>query len=166
MNPVDKIAGRHSLAAVVKNLQDAGRKVVFTNGCFDLLHIGHVRYLTAARSFGDCLVVGLNSDRSVAAIKEKGRPIITEDQRAEILASLACVDWVTLFDEQDPLALIQALRPDVLVKGADWAVENIVGARWVTAGGGTVKRVALVPEISTSQIIERIIARFGREASS
>jgi len=130
--------------------------VVFTNGCFDLLHPGHTRYLCAARAMGDCLVVAVNSDRSVRAIKGPSRPIMPEDARAEVLAALDFVDAVVLFDEADPLRVIQALVPDILVKGADWEEDAIVGADVVRAAGGEVRRIGLVPGFSTTAIIERI----------
>jgi D-beta-D-heptose 7-phosphate kinase/D-beta-D-heptose 1-phosphate adenosyltransferase len=136
--------------------------VVFTNGCFDLLHVGHVRYLTAARDLGACLVVGLNSDASVRRIKGPLRPIIGQEQRAEVLAGLACVDYVTIFDEPDPLALIRALGPDILVKGADWPLGEIIGAEEVMARGGRVERISIVPGASTTEIIERIASRYAR----
>lgn len=136
--------------------QREGRRVVFTNGCFDLLHPGHTRYLCAARSLGDYLVVAVNSDRSVRSIKGAGRPIMPEEARAEVLAALDFVDAVVLFDEDDPLAVIRALVPDVLVKGADWAEEEIVGADVVKAAGGEVRRIEVIPGYSTSGIIERI----------
>jgi D-beta-D-heptose 7-phosphate kinase/D-beta-D-heptose 1-phosphate adenosyltransferase len=144
-------------AAKLKNLREAGLRVVFTNGCFDILHVGHVRYLTAARSKGDILVVGLNSDQSVRQIKGEKRPVVPENQRAEVLAGLRCVDYVILFDEADPLKLIQSICPDVLVKGADWTEESIIGASFVKAGGGRVERIAVVPETSTTLIIKKII---------
>lgn len=152
-----KLLGRKDLAEKANTLRSAGKRIVFTNGCFDILHVGHVRYLSSARNEGDVLVVGLNSDKSIKSIKKENRPVIPEDQRAEVLAGLWCVDYVTLFDEPDPLSLIQAVRPDVLVKGADWAEAEIVGADFVTATGGKVVRVEMVPCISTSQIIQRII---------
>jgi len=144
-------------AAKLKNLRKAGLRVVFTNGCFDILHVGHVRYLTAARSKGDILVVGLNSDQSVRKIKGEKRPVVPENQRAEVLAGLRCVDYVILFDEADPLKLIQSICPDVLVKGADWSEEAIIGASFVKANGGRVERIAVVPETSTTRIIQKII---------
>jgi rfaE bifunctional protein nucleotidyltransferase chain/domain len=152
-----KILGWKDLAEKVNTLRSAGKRIVFTNGCFDILHVGHVRYLASARNEGDVLVVGLNSDKSIKSIKKENRPVIPEDQRAEVLAGLWCVDYVTLFDEPDPLSLIQAVRPDVLVKGADWAEEKIIGADFVRASGGMVARVEMVPDISTSRIIQRII---------
>ena len=132
-------------------------KVVFTNGCFDLMHAGHVSYLKSARQQGDLLVIGLNSDRSVRAIKGATRPIVAQDMRAEVLGALECVDFITFFDDPDPLQLILAVKPDILVKGADWEEGQIVGAREVKAAGGEVVRVPLVPGISTSEIIRRIL---------
>ncbi|MBU4420064.1 MAG: D-glycero-beta-D-manno-heptose 1-phosphate adenylyltransferase [Proteobacteria bacterium] len=137
-----------------------GKKIVFTNGCFDIMHVGHVRYLAAAKAKGEILVVGLNSDKSVNTIKGEKKPIICEDQRAEVLAGLWCVDYVTIFDEADPLKLIQAIKPDVLVKGADWPEEKIIGADFVKNNGGQVVRVPLVPEISTSSIIQKILKMY------
>ena len=153
----EKILEREALREKVQALQRAGKKIVFTNGCFDLLHIGHVRYLKAARAEGDVLVVGLNSDRSVDEIKGPGRPVVPENERAEVLASLACVDFVTLFDEPDPLVTIRSLVPDVLVKGADWAKDAIVGKDVVETSGGRIVRVPLTGGASTTKIIEKII---------
>ena len=152
-----KILGRKDLAERAGALRREGKRVVFTNGCFDILHVGHVRYLASARNEGDVLVVGLNSDRSVKSIKQENRPVIPEDQRAEVLAGLWCVDYVTLFDEPDPLPLIEAVMPDVLVKGADWAEDEIIGSDFVKASGGRVVRIEMVPDISTSRIIRRIL---------
>jgi D-glycero-beta-D-manno-heptose 1-phosphate adenylyltransferase len=144
--------------ALVGRLRAAGKRVVFTNGVFDLLHPGHVRYLQHARSLGDALVVGVNSDRSVRAIKGPDRPIAPENERAEVLAALACVDAVVVFDEDTPRDLIGALQPDVLVKGADWAADAIVGRDIVEARGGRVARVEVVPGYSTTGIIGKIRA--------
>jgi D-glycero-beta-D-manno-heptose 1-phosphate adenylyltransferase len=155
-----KIVPRAVLLERLQGLRQPGRRVVFTNGCFDILHAGHVRYLQAARACGDCLVVGLNSDRSVAAIKGPLRPIVSQQHRAAVLAALACVDFVTLFDRPEPGGLIAAVRPDVLVKGADWVEARIVGAAEVKAAGGEVVRIALEPGISTSEIIGRIVQRY------
>lgn len=130
--------------------------VVFTNGVFDLLHPGHVRYLIGARRLGDALIVGLNSDRSVRAIKGPERPILPEAERAEILAALACVDAVVVFDEDTPYAIIARLQPDVLVKGADWAAGHIVGRDIVEARGGRVVRIPLAEGYSTTAILARI----------
>lgn len=156
-----KLVNLKALKKKLAPLRDAGQKIVFTNGCFDILHAGHVRYLTAARMTGDLLIVGLNSDRSVRKIKEPQRPIVSQDQRAEVLAALACVDFVILFDEPDPLNLIRALRPDVLVKGDDWPEDRIIGADLVKAGGGRIVRVPVVPDTSTSKIIERIVSKYA-----
>jgi rfaE bifunctional protein nucleotidyltransferase chain/domain len=144
----------------LKSFRRAGKRIVFTNGCFDILHIGHVRYLQSAKAEGDILVIGLNSDRSVHIIKGEKRPVIGEQQRAEVLASMAVVDYIILFDEPDPHRLIAAVAPDVLVKGADWAEEHIVGADGVKAGGGRVVRVPVVPDVSTSRIIEDIVRKY------
>ena len=143
-------------SALVARLRADRRKVVFTNGVFDLLHVGHLRYLQQARALGDALLVGVNSDRSVRAIKGPDRPITLENERAEILEALACVDGVVIFDEDTPHTLIAALQPDVLVKGADWAEDAIIGRDIVEARGGRVERVALEPGHSTSAIVEKI----------
>ena len=148
-----------ALAAILEERpawKAAGRVVVFTNGCFDLLHPGHVALFEAARAEGDLLVVGLNSDRSVRALKGAGRPLIPETERAETLAALEVVDRVVVYDEDTPLAVISALRPDVLVKGADWAPDAIVGRAEVEAGGGRVVRVDLTPGRSTTSLLARI----------
>jgi len=159
----EKIIKREELAENVQALKRAGKTIVFTNGCFDLLHIGHIRYLKSAKAEGDVLLVGLNSDRSVRQIKGPARPIVFENERAEVLASLACVDFVTFFDEPDPLATIQVLMPDVLVKGADWEEDAIVGKDVVEANGGRVVRIPVIEGASTSRIIEKILAlRFER----
>ena len=155
-----KIFEREALRQKVQALKRAGKRIVFTNGCFDLLHIGHIRYLKAARAEGDLLVVGVNSDRSVREIKEPGRPVVPENERAEVLASLACVDFVTLFDEPDPLVTIRSLVPDVLVKGADWGEDAIVGRDVVEARGGSVVRIPLTEGASTTRIIEKILANY------
>jgi rfaE bifunctional protein nucleotidyltransferase chain/domain len=142
--------------ALVARLRAGGHTVVFTNGVFDLLHVGHLRYLQHARGLGDALLVGLNSDRSVAQIKGPDRPITAQAERAEILAALACVDGVVIFDEDTPRNLIMAIQPDVLVKGADWAEDAIVGRDIVEARGGRVVRVAIEPGHSTTTIVDRI----------
>ena len=142
--------------AVVERLRATGKSVVFTNGVFDLLHVGHLRYLQQARALGDALVVGLNSDRSVRANKGAGRPITPETERAEILSALACVDGVVVFDEDTPHEIIVALQPDVLVKGADWAADAIVGRDVVEARGGRVVRVPIEAGHSTSALVEKI----------
>jgi D-beta-D-heptose 7-phosphate kinase/D-beta-D-heptose 1-phosphate adenosyltransferase len=157
MDVSKKILSLGALQPKLLKIRKSGRKIVFTNGCFDILHVGHVRYLAAAKAAGHILVVGLNSDESVKLIKGPKRPIVNQHQRAEVLASLQSVDYVTLFDEPDPLKLITALRPDVLIKGADWEADEIVGADVVTADGGKVMRIEMVPDASTSSIIQRIV---------
>jgi D-beta-D-heptose 7-phosphate kinase/D-beta-D-heptose 1-phosphate adenosyltransferase len=158
----EKILEREVLEKTIQSLKREGKKIVFTNGCFELLHIGHVRYLQAARAEGDVLTVGVNSDRSVRHIKGPKRPIVPENERTEVLASLACVDFVSLFDEPDPLAMIRAFLPDVLVKGADWAEDAIVGRDIVEAHGGRVVRIPLTQGTSTTSIIERILGNYQR----
>lgn len=157
---ISKIVKIKELINTIDSLRRSGKQVVFTNGCFDIMHAGHVRYLAAARSEGEILVVGINSDKSVKLIKVKNRPIMPQDQRAEVLAGLWCVDYIVFFDEPDPLKLIQAIKPDVLVKGEDWPEDKIIGADFVKADGGKVVRVALVPDISTSMIIEKIVKMY------
>jgi len=160
-----KILKLPDLIQTLEGLRKSGKRVVFTNGCFDILHVGHVRYLTAARAKGDILVLGLNSDVSVRSIKPDNRPIVNQDQRAEVLAGLTCVDYITIFDEPDPLALIRAVKPDILVKGADWEEAEIIGSDAVKSYGGKVVRVEVVPDISTSRIIRRILDLYGRETT-
>lgn len=151
----DKVGSLERVRRAVRAAQRQRKRVVFTNGCFDLLHPGHVRYLAAARAAGDILVVGVNSDRSVRDLKGPGRPVQTQDARAEVLAALAAVDHVVVFDASTPVALIEALQPDVLAKGADWPADQIVGADVVRARGGKVVRVRLVPGQSTTRLVER-----------
>ena len=151
-----KIQQLPSLSEIRKFLRRQGKVVVFTNGCFDLLHVGHVRYLEAASELGDYLIVGINSDASVRALKGPGRPINPQRHRAEVLAALGFVSAVIVFDEETLLALIRALKPDVLVKGADWPLGSIVGREDVEASGGRVVRIPLTEGASTSSIIEKI----------
>lgn len=141
-----------------KELAAQGRKLVFTNGCFDLLHPGHLRYLAEARALGDFMVVGLNSDRSISALKGPLRPVCPEAVRTEMLAGLAAVDAVVVFDQDTPLELITALRPDILVKGGDWAVDQIVGGPLVLEWGGEVRSLLLADGFSTTALIERILS--------
>ncbi len=148
---MDNVVQLEDLKEIVSRLQSENKKVVFTNGCFDLLHVGHIRYLRKARGLGDVLVVALNSDLSVKAIKP-GRPVINEQERAEVLASLDMVDYVTLFEEETPYRVISELRPDVLVKGGDWSVKDIVGADIVAE----VYSLPYINGASTTEIIERI----------
>ena len=147
---------RTDAVALVSRLRAAGKTIVFTNGVFDLMHPGHLRYLRAARALGDALIVGVNSDRSTRANKGPERPITPENERSELLAALACVDGTVIFDEETPRDLIAALQPDVLVKGADWAEDAIVGRDIVEARGGRVVRMNLEPGYSTTRIVERI----------
>ena len=143
-------------AAWASRLRDERRTVVFTNGVFDILHAGHVRYLEAARAFGDALIVAVNADASVRRIKGPARPVNPEHERAELLAALSFVDAVTIFDEDTPAAIIEAVQPDVLVKGADWALDDIVGRDTVERRGGKVERVKVEEGLSTSGIIDKV----------
>ena len=153
---------RDDAAAWCARERAAGRRVAFSNGCFDLLHAGHVTMLAAARGTADALVVGLNSDASVRRLKGPERPLVPETERAELLEALEMVDAVVVYDEDTPLETILALRPDVLIKGADWAEDAIVGAREVRSWGGEVRRIELVPGTSTTTIVARVRERFGR----
>lgn len=154
-----KVATLAKARRLAARARQQGKRLVFTNGCFDLLHPGHVRYLNRARAAGDLLIVGLNSDRSVRRLKGPGRPIQPVQARAEVLAALAAVDLVVLFDADTPIELIRALRPDVLVKGADWASERIVGRDEVLAYGGRVLRVPIVAGQSTTRLVRKVSAR-------
>ena len=151
-----KIRSVEDLSAELAAPRTKGARVVFTNGCFDLLHVGHIRYLKQARRMGDLLVVGINSDDSVRRLKGPSRPVQPEQDRAEILAGLECVDYVVAFDQDTPIAVIERLMPDVLVKGADWSVDRIVGREVVEGAGGRVATISYVQGISTSALIERI----------
>ena len=151
-----KVLSVAEAVALVEHFQHAGKEVVFTNGVFDLLHPGHVRYLQEARREGDALIVAVNSDRSVRAIKGPSRPVNPEAERAEVVAALACVDAVVVFDEDTPREVIQRLQPDVLVKGADWALDAVVGRDIVETRGGRVVRIAIAEGHSTSAIIKKI----------
>jgi rfaE bifunctional protein nucleotidyltransferase chain/domain len=151
-----KALSREELLSVRKGLRAEGKTLVFTNGIFDLLHVGHVRYLTEARALGDALVVAINSDRAARELKGEGRPIVSEDERAEILAALRPVTYVTIFDDVSPRALIAALLPDVLVKGGDYGLDEIHGREEVEAAGGRVLSLPFIDGASTSGIIERL----------
>ena len=152
-----KILPLEQLLILLGSEREKGKRIVFTNGCFDLLHIGHTRYLQAARSLGDLLVVGVNTDDSVRQLeKAPDRPIVPAVQRAEVLAALGCIDFVVLFSEPDPGPLITAIQPDVLVKGGDWAPEKIIGREIVEKRGGTVRTIPLVPGMSTTALLRRI----------
>lgn len=156
IEPVSRILSKGALLAARERLRIEGKRLVFTNGCFDLLHAGHVRYLSEARSLGDALVVALNSDRSIRALKGEGRPIMNERERAEVIAALEAVDFVVIFDEETPHALITDLLPDVLVKGGDWSLDQIVGREEVEAAGGRVLSLPYLEGSSTTDIIDRI----------
>jgi len=158
----EKIKKREDLRKIAEDLKAQGKQVVFTNGCFDLLHVGHIRYLEKARGLGDILVVGVNSDQSVRRIKGPFRPILPEEERAEILSGLGCIDYVTLFDELDPLELISSLKPQILVKGGDWTKETTVGKEVVEGLGGKVIILPFVEGASTSNLIETILKRYEK----
>lgn len=155
----DRILTRNAARAAIRRAQRRGERVVFTNGCFDLLHVGHVRSFEEARSFGDRLIVAVNRDASVRRIKGPKRPIVSERQRAELVAALACVDWVVLFGEETPLRLIRTLRPDVLAKGGDWKLDEIVGRADVESWGGRVERLHVVPGVRSTILVDRVKGR-------
>jgi len=150
------VVSREDLPQLAESLRAQGKTVVTTNGCFDLLHVGHVRILKAAKELGDALIVGLNSDRSVANLKGPTRPITSENDRAEILASLACVDFVTVFDEDTPVEFLKLVRPNIHVKGSDYKPGDLAETPVVEGFGGRVKILELVPDRSTSSIVDRI----------
>jgi rfaE bifunctional protein nucleotidyltransferase chain/domain len=154
-----RILSADEAAAWAERLRQAGKTIVFTNGVFDLLHPGHVRYLADARALGDALIVAVNSDRSVRANKGPERPINPEAERAELLAALASVDAVVIFDEETPLEIVTRIQPDILVKGADWGHDNMVGRDVVEARGGRVVRIELLAGFSTSELIRRVRER-------
>ncbi len=156
-----KIRSRTQLASLIARLKAQGKRIVFTNGCFDILHHGHTRYLEAAKACGDVLVVGVNSDASVKRIKGPRRPIVGQRDRAGVIAALASVDYVVVFSEDTPLKTIQRIKPDVLVKGSDWDKGKIVGADIVFASGGSVVRVPLLQGRSTTNLIEKVAKTFS-----
>jgi D-beta-D-heptose 7-phosphate kinase/D-beta-D-heptose 1-phosphate adenosyltransferase len=158
----EKIKAKEDLRRIVDDLKAKRKRIVFTNGCFDLLHVGHIRYLEEAKALGDILVVGINSDRSVRRIKGPYRPILPEEERAEILSGLGCVDYITIFDEADPLELISSLQPHILVKGGDWTKETTVGKEVVERSGGEVIILPFVQGASTSNLIETILERYEK----
>jgi len=158
---LDKISTLEKAAKSCEALKNSGKRIVFTNGCFDILHPGHARYLSSARELGDYLIVALNSDRSVRAIKGSKRPIFSEKMRAELLAALECVNCVVIFDEDNPLRVIKTILPHVLVKGGDWQEDQIIGADVVKAAGGEVQRIPFVTGYSTTDIIDKIVSRYA-----
>ena len=153
---MNKILERNALKNKLEELRKEGKKIAFTNGCFDILHVGHIRYLREAKKTADILVLALNSDSSVRAIKGEKRPLMSEEERAEILAALEFIDFVTIFQELTPLELINYLKPDILIKGGDWPKEKVIGREEIKKWGG---RVAIIPEVegkSTTNIVEKI----------
>ena len=158
---IKKIKGAKELTRIIVQLKAKGKKIVFTNGCFDLLHYGHVQYLAAAKNKGDILVVGLNSDASVKRIKGRRRPLIPEMDRARIIAALESVDYVVLFNDDTPLKLIKLIKPDILIKGADWKKNNIVGSDQVITGGGRVFTIKIAKGRSTTNLIKKIVKKFA-----
>lgn len=161
--PGTKIIPLAVLKSKVRALKQKGKRIVFTNGCFDLLHFGHVKYLQDARNKGDYLIVAVNSDASIKRIKAKNRPVIGQSDRLKTVAALASVNFTLLFNENTPLKLIQALKPDILIKGADWSKEKIAGADFVQSYGGRVETVKLVKNRSTSALIEKIVKTFSKK---
>jgi rfaE bifunctional protein nucleotidyltransferase chain/domain len=154
-----KIVTLKELSKVLDAHKTKGEKIVFTNGCFDIIHVGHVRYLREAKALGDILVVAMNSDLSIREIKGPNRPITPQTERADVLSELSSIDYVTVFDEPTPLKVIEEVKPDILVKGEDWKEDEIVGTDVVKAAGGSVVRIKLVEGASTTRVIERIIAK-------
>lgn len=153
---MNKVLERKKLKEKVEALRKNGKKIAFTNGCFDILHVGHIRYLSEAKKTADILILALNSDTSVRTIKGEKRPFVPEEERAEVLAALECIDFITIFHELTPLELINYLKPDILIKGGDWPEDKVVGREEVKKWGG---RVLLIPEIkgkSTTNIVEKI----------
>jgi len=151
-----KIKSQEEAKKEIERLKSEGKRVVFTNGCFDILHPGHTRYLYAARDLGDYLIVAVNSDQSVRAIKGQGRPILSQDARTELLAALSCVDGVVIFDEENPLRVIQYLVPHILVKGGDWKEDEIIGADVVKKAGGKVVSIPYISGFSTTEILKKV----------
>lgn len=158
----EKIKARDDLIRIIEDLKASGKKVVFTNGVFDLLHVGHVRYLEDARAQGDVLVVAVNSDRSVRALKGPHRPVLSQDERAEVLSGLGCVDYITIFDEETPHELISSILPHVLVKGGDWTKDDVVGRDLVERSGGEVLILPFHQGTSTTTLIQRILKRYEK----
>lgn len=158
----EKIKAKDELRDILEGLKRRGKGIVFTNGCFDILHIGHIRCLEEAKKKGDILIVALNSDRSIRSLKGPSRPFTPEAERAEVLSALACVDYVVIFDEPDPLELISSLKPNILVKGGDWTPETTIGREVVEGMGGKVVIIPQVRGVSTSAIVDRIAKKGGK----
>ena len=161
---MEKVLAREDLPVRVNELKQRGLRIVFTNGCFDILHPGHLSYLQKARSLGDVLIVGINSDRSVKELKGNLRPIFDQEERCELLSGLESVNFVTIFDESTPRDLIKVILPDVLVKGGDWSLEQIVGREEVEASGGRVVSLPFEEGYSSSAIIQRILKRYSESS--
>ena len=159
----EKIREKEELRGILKDLKAKGKRIVFTNGCFDLLHVGHLRYLEEARTLGDVLLVAVNSDASVRRLKGPERPILPLEERMEILSGLQSVNFVTSFDESTPLELISSLQPHLLVKGGDWTKEAVVGREFVEGSGGEVAILPFAKGASTTNVIEVILSRYGKE---
>lgn len=162
---IEKIKNQKEISAIVEDLRKQGKKVVWTNGCFDILHIGHIKYLQQAKGMGDFLIIGLNSDRSVKEIKGPARPIIPEEQRAQVLAALPFVDCVVVFDEPSPVKFLELLKPDVFAKGGDYAIETLNRAERnaVESYGGKIALIEPIKGVSTSAIIEKIVQLYGNK---
>lgn len=156
---IPKLYSQEALSAWARRMRRRGKRIVFTNGCFDILHAGHVQYLEQAKRLGHVLVIGLNSDSSVRKLKGAGRPVNSKRDRACVLGALSCVDRIAVFNDETPLQLIKAVRPHVLVKGADWPLQSIAGRREVLSWGGTVKRITLLKGRSSSGILKKIKQR-------
>lgn len=156
----NKIRGRKELKKILKGLREKGKKIIFTNGCFDLIHLGHVRYLEKAKGLGDVLIVAINTDSSIRRIKGVKRPITPQRERAEVLASLGSVDYVTFFNEDTPYELIRLIKPDILVKGRDWNKKDIIGRDVVEGSGGRVYAISYIRGTSTTGIIKRILKKY------
>ncbi len=154
------ILNRKKLIRIIKKIKKSGKKIVFTNGCFDIIHTGHINLLNAAKKFGDVLILGLNSDSSVRRLKGKNRPIVPQHERAEIMSALSAVDIVTIFYEDDPYNIIKDIKPDVLVKGGDWPLDKIIGADIVKSYGGKVKNIKYIKGQSTTNIIKKILKNY------
>ena len=158
----EKIKAKDELKNILEGLKRRGKRIIFTNGCFDILHIGHIRCLEEAKKRGDIFIVALNSDRSIRSIKGPSRPFTPEAERAEVLSALACVDYVVIFDEPDPLELISFLKPNILVKGGDWTPETTIGREVVEGTGGKVVIIPQIQGVSTSAIVDRIVKKGGK----
>ncbi len=158
---MNKIVTKEQLQEQLREIRRQQKTVVFTNGCFDILHVGHVRYLREAKKLGDVLVLALNSDASVRTIKGEKRPLVPEEERADIMAALECIDYVVIFSEPTPQGLIEYLQPDILVKGGDWTEDAIAGADFVRAAGGRVVTIPLTAGHSTTNIVEKIRQVYG-----